>query len=114
MSKFDEQHQQQQREKFGIEKLAFERVRSPVQLETNQIPPSRHEAHFMDGIKQKYNVSALQCEGLLGTRLAERNETTLEEFSRVTEQSRLQGMKLAIAKVDYQNKPIKLFYEIRY
>lgn len=99
------------RDRYKVQKLEVETEPGKFSLDLTEPakPTKTDDTSDFEAAKQKYGVSSLQCEGLLGFLLHQR---TLADATCEDARQRMNGMKLATATVTFQKKPVRLWYEI--
>jgi hypothetical protein len=119
MGKIEDSVHKMRKDTFGVDKLQIETEPKEFTLdlttnESDKQTTPNYYRKLMQGIKAKYKMTGLQCDGLLGYRLENSLEQeTLENLSRETARANVAGFYLATAKVTFQNKPVRLFYEVK-
>jgi hypothetical protein len=111
LSAIEQAYDKSRAEKYQMTKLEIDTApaRPSYSTEpTKPTEPSRHDAQFKQSIKDKYGVTRLSLVG----QAEKPTEQTFEDRLIADTKSRSAGMKLATASLTYQNKPIRLWYEI--
>ncbi len=120
MTRLEKLHVQETENRYGISQLQVDKVSTPREMLDSQLnqdlPAQGEHKHFqrrMNELKAKFGVTELACDGILGARLKER---TLEQATNDDARQRREAGKfqLATAKVNFQGKPLRLFYEISF
>jgi hypothetical protein len=112
-SKFENIYDESIRQKYGIKdgKLSTEPARRTIDLTQSPIAPSRHDARFLDSIKERYGISELAIVG--GT--VRKQGQTVEDYvlQKQAEAARAQGERLvATASREVNGKPMRLWLSI--
>jgi hypothetical protein len=110
MTKIEQAYHQQLTEKFGVKKLETEPLTRSNMFDQHQSAQTvfQHYERHQKELKEKFGMDSLKLEGALGQRL----ERTLDDAVREDSKGRMAGMKLATAKIVFQNKPVRFWFEI--
>ncbi len=118
LSPLEQRAAQLRKEKFKTDKLELETVQNnrdslPATLDQPKQSSDFWYQQKVNEYRDKFNIkcNALECEGLLGARLRQ-NEQTLESLSIDHAREDMRGKKLKIAQGSYQGNPLKLYLEI--
>jgi len=112
--KWQEQAMDKYRQKWGLDHFETEHVSKPTYT-IDEKPTTLIQADIdrREYLRQKFNLkgNSLLCEGLLGLRL-EAREQSLAERVIDDDRERSKGMKLSLARVDFQGKKVLLAVEV--
>lgn len=108
-SKLESAFDAQRKSKLGIDRLELStpNPRAPIDLTEPVNTESQYAKEHMAKIRAKYGVQGLDVVGL-----ATRQAPTLADAVRERDRAELKDMKLATAQVQYQGKPMRLWYSI--